>query len=148
MYHDGRIEKTIRRRYGSHPDCIPCWCNDRTGCGCQFLVLATKSDEVEALEDETQRHLGALEDHEKAAAAVAQAEENTRAGRRVEDEAGTVIASRRTPPLTLEPGDTFRRRITLSLPESVARGRYFVRARIDQMQQGMAEARKRPLVIE
>lgn len=66
----------------------------------------------------------------------------------VEDQDGSFIVGRTTPPITFEQGDTFRRRLTLALPESLGTGRYFVRAEIDQMQQGVARATGQIRVVE
>ena len=66
----------------------------------------------------------------------------------VEDQDGAFIVGRTTPPMTFAQGDRFSRRMTLALPESVGPGPYFVRAEIDQMQQGIVRARGQALVVE
>ena len=58
----------------------------------------------------------------------------------IEDAAGEVIVSRLTRPIELRQGDVVHRRLTLTLPDDLTPGIYKVRAKIDRMLQGSAEA--------
>lgn len=58
----------------------------------------------------------------------------------VEDEAGTLVVGRSTPPLTFLHGDTVRRDVALRIPEATPPGRYAVMVGIEKMRQGVAGA--------